>query len=105
MYNNSEWVDLYVNLRKTHSRWGMMENVLGRTGEAIKSCTVMYLAVVQAMILCGREIWVGVDPMITVLYLFHNKIDRRIEGVTARKGGSREWWWSMVDVALETTSL
>ena len=37
MYNNSDWVALYSNMWKYQRRWGMVENVLGKTGDPIKS--------------------------------------------------------------------
>ena len=37
IYNNIDWAELYGNLRKYQRIWGMVENVLGKTGATIKS--------------------------------------------------------------------
>ena len=70
-------------------RWGMTSKVLGNTGEPIKSRSMMYRAVFQVVFLYGSEIWVVTDMMMTVLEGFHNRIARRVEGMTAlrRNGG------------------
>ena len=53
----------------------------------------------------GRKILSMTDTMMTVVGEFQNSIDRRIAGMTARKGKIREWEWTSVDAALETTRL
>ena len=44
-----------------------MEKFLGETGEPVKVREMMYNAVVQAVLLYGRKIWVVMDAMIKVL--------------------------------------
>ena len=63
----------------------------------------MYKAVVQAVRLYGREIWVVLDVMMRVIEGFHHSIAIRIKGMTARKGNGGEWEWDSVDVVLEVT--
>ena len=70
-YNNSDWAALYSNLQKDQRRWGMVEKVPGKMGKLIKERTMMYKAVVQAVILYGIEIWVGMDAMMTAIEGFH----------------------------------
>ena len=45
-YNNSDWAALYINLWKSWRRWGVVANVLGKTGALIKSQEMMYKVVV-----------------------------------------------------------
>ena len=66
-YNNSDWVNLYINLRKSQSRLGMVVKVMGTTGAPIKAWEMMYKVVVQALLLYVSEIWVGIDTMMAVL--------------------------------------
>ena len=40
--NNSDWVDLYRNLRKSQRRWGVVAKVVGNTGASVKSWVIMY---------------------------------------------------------------
>ena len=83
----------------------MVENVMGKMGALIKARTMMYKAVVQAVILYGRKIWVATDEMMAVLEVFHNRIAGPISGTTARKSNDREWEWALVDAALEVTGI
>ena len=55
------------------------------------------------MILYGRKIWVVTEVMMTVIEVFHHRIDRRIAGMTVMKGDGRECDWELMDTALETT--
>ena len=41
------------------------------------------------------------DAMMTVLQGFHHRIERRIAGMTPRKGGGGEWERELMDAALE----
>ena len=60
----------------------------------------MYKAVFQAVLLYGRERWVVTDMMVTMIERFHQRITRRIAGMTKRKGDSGAWEWESVDTAL-----
>ena len=90
-YNNSYWAELYSNLWKSQRIWGMMEKVLGNMWVPIKARDMMYKAVVLAVLLYGRKIWVVTDAMMTLLEVFHHSIAIRITGTTARKGDGGEW--------------
>ena len=81
----------------------MVTNFLGKTGVPIKYRAVMYKSVVQAVLLYTRKIWVVMDVIVTVLEVFHHRIERRIAGMAARKGCCGEWEWSLVDMVLEVT--
>ena len=74
----------------------MVTKVLYNTGSPIKSRSMMYEAVLQAVLLYGIEIWVVMDVSMTVLEGFHRIIARLIEGMTLRKGDSGEWEWDLV---------
>ena len=74
----------------------MVENVLGNTGGLIKVLSIMYIAVVQAVLLYGRKIWVVTDKMVTLLEVFYHSISRRIAEITLKReiagNGSGPWW-------------
>ena len=88
-YNNSDLVELYSNLRKSHRRWGVLAKVLGKMGARVKSRFMMYKAVVLTFLLYGRKRWVVTDAKMTVLGGFHHRIVRQITGITARKSNGR----------------
>ena len=89
-YNNSDWADLYINLQKYHSRWGVVEKVLAKTGSPIKARTMMYKVVVHVVLLYPSEIWVVTDAIMTVLDGFCHRIARWFVGMTDRKGNGGE---------------
>ena len=91
MYNNSKWEALYSNLRRSNQIWGMVANVLGKTGFLIKSRVMMYKVLVQAFLLYGSEICVVMDTIMMILGGFHHRIERRISGMTLRRGNGGEW--------------
>ena len=79
--------------------------MLGNMEPPIKTQEMIYKAVVQAVLLYSRKIWVVTDVMIMVLEGFHNSISRRIVGMLEWRRDSGEWEWALVDVALEVTGL
>ena len=62
-YNNSYWLKLYSNQRKSHRRWGVVAKLMGKMGAPIK-----YQAII--VLLYGSETWVVMNTMMVV--------DRRI---------------------------
>ena len=63
----------------------MVSNVLRKTWAPLKDWVMMYKSVVQAVLLYSRKRWVVTYEMMTVLEVFHNNIERRITGMTARR--------------------
>ena len=104
-YNNSHWEALYSNPWKAQRGWGVETKVLVKTGAPIKSRAMMYKAVVQAVLLYGRIIWVMTDAMIMVIEGFHHRISRSNTGRTERKGDFGEWEWALVGAELETMGI
>ena len=68
----------------------MVAKVMDKTGGMIKAREMMYKAVVQAVRLYGSERWVVTDKMMMVLEGFHQTIERRIAGMTERRGNIGE---------------
>ena len=91
MYNNSNWEALYSKVRKAQQRWGIVTKVMWNTGAPIKSRSVMYKVVVQAVLLYRSEIWLIMDNMVTVLESFHNRTARCIVGVMLWRGDGGKW--------------
>ena len=73
-YNNSAWAVLYINLQKSHRRWGMVSKLMEKTGKPIKAHAIMYKAAVQVVLMCGSKIWLVKNAMMTVLEVFHHRI-------------------------------
>ena len=70
-------------------------------GYPIKAHAIIHKAIVQAVILHGRKIWVVTDTMSTVLEGFHYRIAIHTSGMTVRKRDGGEWEWTLVVTALE----
>ena len=96
---------IYSNLRKPQRIRGVVAKVLGETGAPNKAREMMYKVVFQAVLLCGRTIWVVTDMMMLVIEVFHHSIVRLIYRMTARKGNGGEWNWASVEVALDITGI
>ena len=104
VYNNSDWLALYRNLKKAQKRWGMVSRVLVRDGATTRAMGMFYKGIVQAVLLCGCETWTVTPRMMKVLAGFHNKIARRISGRQPRKVNG-EWHYPPLENALKESSL
>ena len=71
-FNNSDWSDLYRNMRKAQWWWGVVGKVLTKTGETAQAWAMIYKVVVKTVILYGSEGWVVMDVMIKVLEENHH---------------------------------
>ena len=56
VFNNSNWVVLYQNMRNTQRHWGMVPGLMVKAGETVQARSVFYKALVQAVLICGGEI-------------------------------------------------
>ena len=65
----------------------MVSKVMEKTGGTVSSRKILYKAVVQAVLLYGRDIWVILEAIIKVLGAFYHQIYRRIMGKAARRVG------------------
>ena len=65
----------------------------------------MYKAVVQSLLMYGRESWVVTGDMLKVLTAFHHRAARRNLGMTAEHGAGREWEYPAVEEAMESVGL
>ena len=86
-FNNSNWLALYVNLRKAHWQFGMVEKVMTKTREALRERTIMYKAIVQTVLLYGIDIWVVKEAMLNVLEGFHYRVTRGYQGCQIGESG------------------
>ena len=71
-FNNSDWSDLYRNMRKAQWWWGVVGKVMTKTGETVQAWAMIYKVVVKTVILYGSEGWVVMDVMIKVLEENHH---------------------------------
>ena len=83
-FNNRDWADLYQNLQKARRWWGVVVNLLMRMEETVRARVILYKAVVQTLLLYGRNIWLVTVSMLKVLEGFHHRVARRISGKTAQ---------------------
>ena len=79
--------------------------MMGNMGAPIKAQSIMYKAIVQAVLLYGREIWVVTYSMMIVLEGFNHRIARQIAGMTVNKDNGGEWERALLDAALDTRGL
>ena len=60
----------------------------------------MCKAVVQSLLLYGRESWVVTGEMLKVLMAFHHREARRIMGMMVKHGAGREWEYRAIEEAM-----
>ena len=53
-----DWPAVVSNIQKALKKWARLSTVLGREGMDARTSGIFYLAVVQAVILFGSEMWV-----------------------------------------------
>ena len=78
-------------MTKVQRQWGVVTKVLKKTGVKVRAQTMMYKAVVQAILMCGRNILVMTEAMLKVLDWFHHCVARRIEGMSSGRVGEEGW--------------
>ena len=83
----------------------MIEQVLEMMGETVRYRRAMYKAVVQSLLLYGRESWVVTGEMLKVLMAFHHRAARRITGMMVKHGAGREWEYPAVEEAMESVGI
>ena len=91
VFNNSNWASLCQNLRKAQRHWGMVPGVMVKAGKTVRAREVFYKSVVQAVLICGSEIWFIADTMMKVMEVFHHRITWIIRDNTARQIGIEGW--------------
>ena len=52
----------------------MAEKALGKTGASVKDQAMIYNEVVYGVLMYGREIWVVIGAMITLIEVFNHRI-------------------------------
>ena len=82
-FNNSNWVALYRNLRKSQQWWWMLKKLLTKTGATVQAQAMMYKALVQTVLIYESETWVVMDEMLKVLEGFHHQVAWSITGMSA----------------------
>ena len=60
-FNNSNWADLYQNLRKAQIWWGVVTKVLTSIGAAVWAHSVIYKAVLRTVLIYWIDIYVVMD--------------------------------------------
>ena len=101
----SDWVALYQKSWKVQLRWAMVVKVLTNTGATLRAQGMLYKAVVQSVLLYGRNSWLMMEAMLKILEWLSHWLAIRITGMTARRTTSGEWEGPPVADTLETTGI
>ena len=78
----------------------MMLRLLMKTGENVQDHGIMYKAVSHCVLLYGSEIWLVTGATLKVMEGFHQRVARRITGMTAKRVADGEWEYPPVLEAL-----
>ena len=68
----------------------MIVRVIERTGATVRGRGAMYKAIVLSVLLYESKSWVMNVKILKVLAAFHHRAERRITGMTAKRGSGGE---------------
>ena len=88
------------NPKKAQRQWGIILRVLTKTVATVRSHGIMYKAVSHCVLLYGSEIWLVTGATLKVMEGFHQRVARRITGMTAKRVADGEWEYPPVVEAL-----
>ena len=74
----------------------MVAKVLERTGATVRARVAMFKAVVQPVLLYGRERWLVAGEILKVLEGFHHRAAQQITGMMEKSGVGGEWEYPLL---------
>ena len=77
---DNDWTAVVGKLGKAMRSWGRLSRVLGREGADPKVSQAFYIAVTQAVLLFGSDMWVLTLRMEKALDIFQSRVARKIMG-------------------------
>ena len=83
----------------------MLGKLVMKMESMVRAQGMMYNAVMQSVLLYGRETWVVMGDIMKVREGFHPWVSKRVTGMTARCTTSGEWEWTLVAKVLVTDGL
>ena len=102
---DNKWPEVDWNMQQARQKWGRMVNILGRDGAYKRMPRKFYVAVVQAVLLFGSEMWVVTPRMEKALLGFHHREVRRMAGMVHGRQLNRAWVYPPIGAVLETVLL
>ena len=74
------WPEIFSNLRKARKAWDRLYWILGREEVYVRTLGQLYLAIVQATVIFGLEMWFVESCIASTLWGFHHQVSRQITG-------------------------
>ena len=93
------------NLRRAQGKWGWLTKILGRKGEDKRMAGRFYVAVVQAVLLFGSKKWFLTPRLEKALTGFHQRAERRMEGMGPKNQPDGTWVYPPIGAALVRVGL
>jgi hypothetical protein len=79
-YNDNDTQAMQGNLKKARKSWGRVSCILRAENASPKVCGVFYIAIIQAVLLFGSEMWKLSPLSLKSLEGFHIRAARRMGG-------------------------
>ena len=79
--------------------------MLGREGADAHTLGRIFVAVVQAVLLCGSDMWVMTPRIVKAFDGFHNRVCHSLMGSQPRKGNDKRWVYPLMLEAMEEVGL
>jgi hypothetical protein len=88
---DDDWPALYLNLKNTQKRWGMVSRILSWDGASKRISGIFYKLISQSVLLYDCETWVVTPSMLCRLDTFHKRIVHRLTGRAPIHQGDGHW--------------
>ena len=92
---NNNWLEIEYNLQRAWGKWGRLENILVREGAGRRTTGEFYVAVVQAVLLFGTNMWVLTPPLDKYFEGFHHRAVRQISGMVPKSQLDGTWVYAL----------
>ena len=92
MADDSDWMAIQSNIKKTRARFAQIEPLLMRDGATMRISAYFYKATCQAILLYGCETWTLSQSKMEHLIRFHNKMVRRLAKQNIRLDPNTQQW-------------
>ena len=99
---NNNWPEIEYNLQRAWGKWGRLENILVREGAGRRTTGEFYVAVVQAVLLFGTNMWVLTPPLDKYFEGFHHRAVRQISGMVPKSQLDGTWVYALFQLKTST---
>ena len=103
--SDNDWPAVEQNLRRARVKKGRITETLGREGAYRRTVGRFYVALVQAVLMFGSEMWVLTPRLEKYLEGFHHQLVQRMAGMVPKRRQDGAWVYTPIGTTLEMVGL